>query len=247
MRPHTRISTLLVALIIFGVCFTITPTAVPQTARSGEGFTFVYEDIDGDGEFQRVAVYLVDPEVAMEAYAADPASKEGDQYLYAAVNESTGRLVGSGDGFTAFLAANYESYNIDRHEPACDVGATTAFTLTCPFPCDPDTACSNHVAWTVVVTCFNNPPCPEAHHCLPNPGNIRGITTNQIACNDCSDGSCDLQGGTVVTGYVTIGLICDCAHKLPSLTNWGLLILFLLLILSAVYVIYQRRRGSVRA
>jgi hypothetical protein len=35
--------------------------------------------------------------------------------------------------------------------------------------------------------------------------------------------------------------------KLPALTNWGLLILLVLLILSGIYVIYQRRRGVVRA
>jgi hypothetical protein len=35
--------------------------------------------------------------------------------------------------------------------------------------------------------------------------------------------------------------------KVPALTNWGLLVLLVLLILSGIYVIYHRRKGVVRA
>jgi hypothetical protein len=36
-------------------------------------------------------------------------------------------------------------------------------------------------------------------------------------------------------------------HPTPSLTNWGLLVLLLLLLLSGVYLIYHWRKGVVRA
>jgi hypothetical protein len=39
----------------------------------------------------------------------------------------------------------------------------------------------------------------------------------------------------------------DCVKFLPALTNWGLIILLALLILSGIIVIRQRRRGVVRA
>ncbi len=51
---------------------------------------------------------------------------------------------------------------------------------------------------------------------------------------------------TVDTAY--FGTYCYLKKKpIPTLTNWGLLILFLLLVASAIYVIYQRRKGVVRA
>jgi len=47
---------------------------------------------------------------------------------------------------------------------------------------------------------------------------------------------------------VTIDSAIVKAHcRVPSLTNWGLLVLLVLLVLSGIYVIYQRRKGVVRA
>jgi hypothetical protein len=42
-------------------------------------------------------------------------------------------------------------------------------------------------------------------------------------------------------------MVCPGIPLVPSLTNWGLLILLALLILSGIYVVYQRRKGVARA
>ena len=65
----------------------------------------------------------------------------------------------------------------------------------------------------------------------------------------------DIDFGTLIPGsldgspvdYRAGGLIAYPEIVVPALTNWGLLVLFLLLVASAIYVIYQRRKGVVRA
>ena len=53
---------------------------------------------------------------------------------------------------------------------------------------------------------------------------------------------------TIHSGLIIVGCLPTAdTTDLPSLTNWGLLVLVLLLILSGAYVIYQRRKGAVRA
>jgi len=54
------------------------------------------------------------------------------------------------------------------------------------------------------------------------------------------------SGGTIALTGAQAERKCSRIDRLPSLTNWGLLVLLALLILSGVIVIRQRRRGVAR-
>ena len=72
--------------------------------------------------------------------------------------------------------------------------------------------------------------------CLPD-----GSCLDSLSWNACQDSGGKYQGH---------GTICDtivCPIPIPTLTNWGLLVLLVLLVISGIIVIRHRRRGVARA
>lgn len=249
MKSRTKLYSLLVVLTVFGACLALAPMAISHDDQDQnlESVTVLYEDITGDGDFTPVASYLVDPYVALQAYNMDPASAIGDQHVFS-VKETIATRIGSGDGFQAFLEANYQMLPIDKHAPDCDATVNLTYTLTCWPTCTPDSICTDQVIFVPVVGCLDNPPCPENHFCEDYPGRITSITLNQQAC-DCEGDplECLFQAGTLVTAFTASAAVCACAHlagsHIPTTTNLGLLILVGLLLMSGLYVIYRRRQG----
>jgi len=212
--------------------------------------------LGADGTFVPVATYDLNLAEAIANYkAAFPGALHAHDSPFFSATESNseeGRLVGSSAEFFNYLDTRYGQAAVRTNED-CDFVVLVTWTLGCPVAtcaAANDPACEAGVTWKAAVTCPNNPPCPggvdSKRFCRAFTSRIIGITTNQQAC-DCAGGAgapCNSQPGTVVTGFVTAGPICQCAIQFPAFTQFGLAILFSLIAAAGVIVIRRSRMSS---
>jgi hypothetical protein len=117
---------------------------------------------------------------------------------------------------------------------ACQDQDTIIFSIVATFDEDGDTLWHGG---ELIVMDVNDPEGADwlnhgghdwDHDFLPDTA-FAGVNTNEVDAIEAWDGH--LPGNPGV----------------PTLTNWGLIVLLALLILSGIYVIYQRRKGVARA
>jgi len=225
-------------------------TAAEVLKAQGRGKTQFYVE-SGPGQYRLEAVYSVDPQVALRAYELDPAApKAGSGSVYLKSGDDAARQVGSASGFKNYLDSHYSREPQLSNEAPCDNTINLAFTLTCNFACLPAGVahqCTGQLGLGAVLTCLNNPPCPISKDCVPFLGRLTGVTTNQqgCACNGPM-GACALQAGTMVTGVIASGPLCDCvganSSDVPTLSMWGLIAATLLIL--AIGIALLRRRDA---
>ncbi len=202
-------------LPFFGLALAVFSAAVPAAAQEPLPLTILYQDMDGDGDFSRVATYVVPTDVALADYAAFAGSAFGESALFGRSATDEWHEAGAGDQFAEFLAANYPIVPpaLSADCPPCDAIVQAKFDLSCPFTCVPETDCTNQVQLTFHLNCLNVPPCPAFKNCRPHAERITSITTNKQVCvciDDQGLPKCAKQFGAKVIEFTSSTPICEC-------------------------------------
>ncbi len=219
-------------------------------------YTYVYQ-ATGDGDYNLEAVYDVSPYVAKQAFAAQTDKGTGEYLNYSVDRSGRSKMMNSEEAFIDFLAKNYTpASTFDSKFPgqACDDIAGLSYDFICsPFLCpntgDPND-CEDNVILEYSVVCYLDQSCSEFpnERCVWNKAaSIVSFTTNIWPC-ECSPvpTECSVQPRAFIQTFVADGPICICVSRarIPTMSHYGLLVLLLLLIGSAVWLIRRRTSGA---
>ncbi|MFH1745522.1 MAG: hypothetical protein ABIG44_00605 [Planctomycetota bacterium] len=213
---ETRLAAALVALTI---CVLGDQSGARAGDRPGEDeTTFVYTS-NQDGSWSRVAAYLVDPDEALAAYVENgPMEGSRDDQLYNLdVEQGTAARVGPAGDLLEFLESTYA--RTDERGDRCDDNFVIAWSIFCPFSCDPPSYCNENFRWTVTLTCLNNPPCEPTYLCEEFTSRLVAVVVGGQPClcvpNE-PDGECTSTGAAALFFIARGGPICECVQHLDD-------------------------------
>lgn len=246
-----RIQMLKSILVVIGVILFVQADAA--------GKVNVYLDPDNDGVYYKAKSYDVTYEEVLRAFSrvgGSPAKGYEGEKLVAFMNVPGVTLEGvhSWDGFMEFLDREFGSRE-SEYMPLCDDEVTidpTSITWKCAgLQCIPEDLCTGlfHTGRCNFI-CDNIPPCPELMRCAKIAAQLNLVSfqyTGDPCCQCDFENNCDKPGGTVATGPVVFDNdVCECKDiGVPSHTEWGLVILVVLLLASAVFIFLRRKKVMV--
>lgn len=220
----------------------------------------VMVDPDGDEVYEKIRSYPVSYEEALRAFAeAGGAPWDGTGTILYSANEIRGVSFSapqSWDGFVAFLDETYPS-EMSRL-PLCDDTIIGTITWDCDgLSCTPESACEDDqygpVGFVDNWFCVpgGDPPCPpEKPSCVKTGVSplIVSFTTDadplKCWCQGGLGGVCKKNLAASVTGWMFEGDVCECTEPIPTVSEWGLIILTLLGLTAGTIVFGRRRRAA---
>lgn len=222
-----------------------------------------YQDTNGDKIYELVAVYTVTHQEALAAFAAaGGAPWDGTGSVLNAAGVPGVNLTGlhSWQGFVDFLNANYAA-GLPESNQLCDNTINiTAINWACgpPLDCNPNEDCRGlfipvpqpNANWNCVAG--GDPPCPSAKPSCVKNGNLPVVTAfdtiggTACHCPGGVSGSCVVNPAAVPTGggIMFTGDVCVCANPIPTLSEWGLIVLTLVLVTTGTILIRKQRRAA---
>ena len=214
---------------------------------------------DGDEVYEKIRSYPVSYDEALRAFAeAGGAPWDGTGTILYSADEIRGVSFSapqSWDGFIAFLDETYPSQM--GRLPLCDDTIIGTIDWICTgLNCDPVSDCQdNHYSAVFFVGDWfcvpgGDPPCPPEKPICAKTGaapTIVSFTTSgdplKCVCAGGVGGVCTKNSGASVTGWMFEGDVCECRAPIPTVSEWGLIVLTLLL-LGAGAVIFRRHRQA---
>ncbi len=241
-------------LVIIGIILLVQVEAV--------GKMNIYIDPDNDGVYHKAKSYEVTYEEALREFSrvgGSPAKGYEGEKLVAFMHVPGVTLEGehSWDGFMEFLDREFSSKE-SEYLPLCDDEVQidpSSITWKCDgLSCPPEenNCTGNFHTGRCNFICINDPPCPGNMICKKIAAQLNLVSfqyTGNPPCDCDFENDCVKPGGTNATGPVVFDNdVCECKEiTVPTLTDWGLIILVALLIGSTVFIIIRRKRVSVSA
>ena len=245
-----------VAVVSLGVL------AVADVTAEDGGRMLIWVNRDGTNQYYLAAAYDVSHAEAMRAFAdagGAPALGYEDEQLFNGESVPGVELTGpqSWDGYMAFLKNTYGGWdpNAASAAPACDNTVSvenSTLEWTCGgLSCAPDQCAGFFYTANVRYSCINSPPCPDPTFCqqLKNRAIVSSFSTSGgTACECNATPSCVRGSGTLVPGTIVVNdFLCDCVlseQEVPTLSEWALILLSLLVIGLGAWMMLRRNRMS---